>query len=80
MIILLTYHLTIYSDLACHIDGFIASAAHTLVVGASKEQPIDGKKADALKAAYLSAEVALRLLKAGNKVIPLFTSFKHQTN
>jgi len=62
-------------DLACHIDGFIASAAHTLVVGASKEQPIDGKKADALKAAYLSAEVALRLLKAGNKTSQLTDAF-----
>jgi hypothetical protein len=26
----------IFSDLGCHLDGFIAVAAHTFVVGASK--------------------------------------------
>ena len=25
-----------FSDLGCHVDGFIAVAAHTIVVGASK--------------------------------------------
>jgi len=54
-------------DLAVHIAGFIASAAHTLVVGATKDNPVTGRKADALKAAFTTAEAALRLVKVGNK-------------
>lgn len=35
-LILLICFLLLYSDLGCHIDGFIAVAAHTLVIGATK--------------------------------------------
>ena len=54
-------------DLGAHIDGFIAVVAHTLVVGASREAPVTGKKADAMLAAHLASEAALRLVKPGNE-------------
>lgn len=53
-------------DLGIHIDGFIAGLAHTVVVGASKENKITGRKADVLLAAYYAAEIAQRLVKPGN--------------
>lgn len=54
-------------DLGAHIDGFIAVVAHTHVVGSSKENPLTGRKADAMMAAYLASEAALRLVKPGNE-------------
>jgi len=54
-------------DLGVHIDGFIAAVAFTIVVGATKDNPVTGKKADVLQAAYLAAEVAQRLVKPGNE-------------
>ncbi|XP_078700710.1 proliferation-associated protein 2G4-like [Branchiostoma floridae x Branchiostoma belcheri] len=54
-------------DLGVHIDGFIAGVAHTLVVGASKDKPVTGRKADVIQAAYLAAEAALRMVKPGNE-------------
>ena len=53
-------------DMGAHIDGFIAVVAHTVVVGASAENPVVGRKADALLAAHLASEAALRLVKPGN--------------
>jgi len=53
-------------DLGCHVDGFIAVAAHTFVVGASKENKVTGRKADVILAAYNAAEAALRHLKPGS--------------
>lgn len=53
-------------DLGCHIDGFIAVAAHTFVVGATKENKVTGRKADVILAAYNAAEAALRHLKPGS--------------
>jgi methionine aminopeptidase len=50
-----------------HIDGFAAISAETLVVGASPEEPVTGRKADVIKAAYLATEAAMRLLRVGNK-------------
>lgn len=55
-------------DLGAHIDGFIAVAAFTTVVGSSAEKPATGRQADAVLAAYWSSQAALRLLKAGNEV------------
>ena len=54
-------------DMGAHIDGFIAVVAHTLVVGSSASNPVTGKKADALLAAHLCSEAALRLVKPGNE-------------
>ncbi|XP_033250169.1 proliferation-associated protein 2G4-like, partial [Drosophila miranda] len=45
-------------------DGFIAVAAHTIVVGASADQKISGRPADVILAAYWSVQAALRLLKS----------------
>ncbi|KZV73012.1 proliferation-associated protein 1 [Peniophora sp. CONT] len=53
--------------LGAHIDGFAAVSAETIVVGASAEEPVTGRRADVLKAAYTAAEAAMRLIKVGNK-------------
>ncbi|EKM58365.1 uncharacterized protein PHACADRAFT_252626 [Phanerochaete carnosa HHB-10118-sp] len=50
-----------------HIDGFAAVSAETLVVGASADEPVTGRKADVIKAAYLAAEAAMRQVRVGNK-------------
>ncbi|XP_036337149.1 proliferation-associated protein 2G4 [Rhagoletis pomonella] len=53
-------------DLGAHIDGFIAVAAHTVVIGSSTEKKVTGRQADVVLAAYWAVQAALRLLKAGN--------------
>jgi curved DNA binding protein len=50
-------------DLGCHIDGYIAVVAHTIVVGATREKKVTGQRADCILAAYYAAEAALRLIK-----------------
>jgi curved DNA binding protein len=50
-------------DLACHIDGFIAAAAHTVVVG---DEKVEDRRADVVVAAWNAAEAALRLVQVGN--------------
>ncbi|GLH07213.1 Proliferation-associated protein 2G4 [Gryllus bimaculatus] len=54
-------------DLGAHIDGFIAVVAHTVVIGASSENRVKGRRADAVLAAHFASEAALRLLKPGNE-------------
>jgi len=53
--------------LGAHIDGFAAISAETVVVGATVESPVTGRKADALRAAWTAAEAAMRLIRVGNK-------------
>jgi methionine aminopeptidase len=53
--------------LGAHIDGFAAITAETVVVGATPENPVTGRRADALRAAWSAAEVAMRLVRVGNK-------------
>jgi methionine aminopeptidase len=53
------------SDLGAQLDGFVGVCATTIVVGASKENPVTGPKADAIAAAYTAAQAALRLLTPG---------------
>jgi curved DNA binding protein len=50
-------------DMACHIDGFIAGAAHTVVIG---EEKAEDRRADVVMAAWNAAEAALRLVQVGN--------------
>eukprot|EP00421_Protoceratium_reticulatum_P003371 CAMPEP_0168371678 /NCGR_PEP_ID=MMETSP0228-20121227/7895_1 /TAXON_ID=133427 /ORGANISM="Protoceratium reticulatum, Strain CCCM 535 (=CCMP 1889)" /LENGTH=386 /DNA_ID=CAMNT_0008384573 /DNA_START=140 /DNA_END=1300 /DNA_ORIENTATION=- len=50
-------------DLACHIDGFIAAAGHTIVVGGEK---VEDRRADVIMCAWNAAEAALRLVQVGN--------------
>lgn len=52
-------------DLGAHIDGFIAVAAHSLVVGAKPDKKGTGRAADVVLAAYHASQAALRLLKDG---------------
>lgn len=54
--------------MGAHIDGFIAVAAHTVVVGATADKKVTGRQADVILAAYWAVQAALRLLKAGNNV------------
>ncbi|XP_075232328.1 proliferation-associated protein 2G4 [Lycorma delicatula] len=54
-------------DLGAHVDGFIAVVAHTIVIGASPDNKVEGKTADAILAAHNAAQAALRLLKPGNE-------------
>ena len=60
-------------DMGAHIDGFIAVVAHTVVVSEGKSKTT-GRKADAILAAHLCAEAALRLVKPGNEVCNLYFS------
>ncbi|XP_054161403.1 proliferation-associated protein 2G4-like [Oppia nitens] len=54
-------------DLGAHIDGFIAVVAHTLVVGASNDNKVTGRKADVIVAAHMAAEAALRIVRPGSE-------------
>ncbi|CAA7266948.1 unnamed protein product [Cyclocybe aegerita] len=54
-------------QLGAHIDGFASVSAETIVVGASVENPVTGRRADVVKAAWTAAEAAMRTLKVGNK-------------
>jgi methionine aminopeptidase len=53
--------------LGAHIDGFAAISAETIVIGATEQEPVTGRQADVIKAAWHAAEVAMRLVKVGNK-------------
>lgn len=50
-------------DLAAHIDGFVTAAAHSIVLS---EEPVTGRMADAVHAAWTTAEAVLRTVKVGN--------------
>ena len=63
------------SDLGVHIDGFIATAAHTLQVPESasddaqqQSAAITGKAADVIAAANTALEAALRLVRPGKHI------------
>ena len=49
-------------DLGCHLDGFVAQAAHTVVVGDAK---VTGKQADVVLAGYNAFLAAQRQIKEG---------------
>lgn len=50
-------------DLGCHLDGFIAQAAHTIVVSADPVSKVTGKKADVVLAAYNAMLAAQRVIR-----------------
>lgn len=52
-------------QVGAHIDGYATVAAETIVVGASKSEPVQDKAADAIKAAWTAAEVAIRSMMPG---------------
>uniref|UniRef100_A0A3Q7H112 ERBB-3 BINDING PROTEIN 1 n=1 Tax=Solanum lycopersicum TaxID=4081 RepID=A0A3Q7H112_SOLLC len=53
-------------DMGCHIDGFIAVVGHTHVL---HNGPVTGRAADVIAAANTAAEVALRLVRPGKKML-----------
>jgi curved DNA binding protein len=64
-------------DLGVHIDGYIAVAAHTILVGDAGEETeiTTGKLADVIHAAHTAAECAIRMIKAGQKNQPITDMF-----
>lgn len=52
-------------DLGCHIDGFIATQATTILLGADT---VTGREADLLEAARTAFNAALRLIKPGKRI------------
>jgi methionine aminopeptidase len=63
----LAKHDVVKIELGAQIDGFAAISAETIVVGATPEDPVTGRRADVVKAAWHAAEVAMRMIKVGNK-------------
>lgn len=49
-------------DIGVHIDGYIATTATTFVIGASAENPVTGKKAQVVRAAYEAFNAAVQKL------------------
>jgi methionine aminopeptidase len=57
--------------MGCHLDGFVAQAAHTIVVSSSPDAKVIGRKAETILAAYNAFRAAQRLIKeqgTNNKV------------
>jgi len=54
-------------ELAAHVDGYIAHSAHTLKIGATKENPASGREGDVIEAAHQACEAIIRLLRNGKK-------------
>jgi len=54
--------------LGCHIDGYTAQAAHTVVVQDDSSAPITGRAADVIVAANTCYEAAARLIRPGKKI------------
>ncbi|KAJ1945528.1 hypothetical protein FBU59_002281 [Linderina macrospora] len=52
-------------DISAHIDGHIASAAHTMVATNSPSVTVTDRRADAISAAYYAGEVAARMIRPG---------------
>lgn len=62
-------------DLGAHIDGFVAVCAYSFVVGASKDNKVKDRRADAILAAHNSAEAVLRKLKQEVEVSTIRKNF-----
>ncbi|KAF7726619.1 hypothetical protein EC973_008583 [Apophysomyces ossiformis] len=54
-------------ELGAHVDGYIATSAHTTVINVNPSQPITGPAADVVCATYFAMEAAARMLKPGVK-------------
>jgi len=55
-------------DLGCHIDGFIATGATTVVAGENPVRAVTGVQADLIACANTCFELAMRLIRPGHKV------------
>jgi curved DNA binding protein len=60
-------------ELGVHFDGHSVQIGQTVVVGASKDNQVTGRKADVIEAAYTAAQAAMRIIKAGNKTSDVVT-------
>lgn len=54
-------------DLGSHIDGYIATLAHTVVLQGDMNAPVTGAQADVMKAVQVAGEAAIRKLRPGLK-------------
>ncbi|KAJ3083272.1 Proliferation-associated protein 2G4 [Rhizoclosmatium hyalinum] len=59
-------------ELGAQIDGYVSTLAHTIVLSPNPSEPVTGRKADVICAAYQAAEAAIRLVKAGNESSQIF--------
>ncbi|KAI9333684.1 peptidase M24, structural domain-containing protein [Obelidium mucronatum] len=59
-------------ELGVQIDGYVSTLAHTIVLNPTPLEPVTGRKADVIAAAYMAAEAAIRLVKAGNESSQIF--------
>lgn len=57
-----------FSDLGCHIDGFIAIQAGTIIVLPEGETSIKERYADLLQATRTAFQAALRLVRPGKRI------------
>ncbi|KAJ3280894.1 hypothetical protein HDU76_009058, partial [Blyttiomyces sp. JEL0837] len=53
-------------EVGVHVDGYIATLAHTIVLNPNPMEPVTGRTADVVCAAYYAAEAALRFMRPGN--------------
>jgi len=54
-------------DFSVHIDGYVNSVANTTIATNNKKEAVTGRKADAICAAHMAGEAALRIIKPGKK-------------
>jgi len=52
-------------DMGVHIDGYIASVAHTIYLQGDMSAPVEGVAADVMAAAQVAGEAAIRLIQPG---------------
>ncbi|KAJ1663117.1 hypothetical protein IW140_005332 [Coemansia sp. RSA 1813] len=52
-------------EVGAHIDGYNASAAHTVVASSTPGETIADRRADVISAAYFASEVAARMVQPG---------------
>ncbi|KAJ2489698.1 hypothetical protein IWW37_003755 [Coemansia sp. RSA 2050] len=52
-------------EVGAHIDGYVASAAHTVVATNHPGAMVEDRRADAISAAYYGSEVASRMVRPG---------------
>jgi len=52
-------------DLGAHVDGFVATVAHTVVLMGDMNAPVTGVQADVMAAAVTAGEAAIRKLRPG---------------
>jgi methionine aminopeptidase len=64
--------IVLFSELGVHVDGYIATAAHTTVVSSNTQEPITGVAADVIAATHFAYEAALRMLRPGVRVSDIY--------